>query len=86
MRQVRRQVKLQLISFSRHRRSTESGQAQAGGHLTHFRVGDVLGLCQRLIGSGENHFLDELRVRGIQRLGINLDGRQSAIRAACFLI
>src|SRR5580700_9484454 len=34
--------------------STETGQVQSGGDFTHLRIGDVLGLVQRLVGRRQN--------------------------------
>ena len=47
--------------------------------LAHFRIGNVLGLAERLVGGGQNHVLQQLRVGRIERLRINLDGRDGAV-------
>src|SRR5262245_11942956 len=60
-------------------RLSESRQAQARRYFAHLGVSDVFGLRERLVGRGENHVLDELRVAGIQRLRINLYGRERAV-------
>ena len=57
----------------------QSRQVEPGSGFAHFRVGNILGLRERLIGGGENHVLDDLRVGGIQRLRINFNGRQRAV-------
>ena len=60
--------------------SHHSRQAEARRGLAHFGVGNFLGLAERLVRGGENHVLDDLRVGGIQRLRINLDGRERCRR------
>ena len=59
--------------------SHESRQIKSRCGLAHFGVGNFLGLRERLIGGGENHVLDDLRVSRIQRLRINFDGNQRAV-------
>ena len=54
-------------------------EIEAGGGFAHFGVGDFLGLSQRMIGGGENHVLEQLRIRGVDRLWINFDGTEAAV-------
>jgi hypothetical protein len=59
--------------------SHESRQIKTRRGLAHLRIGNIFRLAQRLIDSGENHVFHDLRVRRIQRLRVNLDGRKRAI-------
>ena len=58
---------------------TETGEAHAGGDFAHLAVGDFAGGAEGLIGGGDDHVLEELGVRGVQRLGINFDGGDGAV-------
>jgi hypothetical protein len=52
---------------------TEAGQVKSRRDFSHLRRGNLLGLGQRLVGGGENHVLDQLRVGRIQGLRVDLD-------------
>src|SRR6185437_4797349 len=59
--------------------SAKSRQIKSRGDFAHFLGRNFLRLRQRLVGGGENHVLENLRVRGIQRLRIDLHRADGAI-------
>ena len=63
-------------------KSHKSRQAEARRGLAHLGVGNILGLRERLVHGGENHVLHDLRVGRVQRLRVNLDGRDGAVALA----
>jgi hypothetical protein len=82
---------------AREESCTSSGEAwdiESRGHLAHFRRGNFLGLDKSLIRGAQDQILEQLCVRGIDCLWIDLDGSDCAIApgddfdgsaaAACF--
>jgi hypothetical protein len=59
--------------------SSKPRQVESRGDLAHFRVGNLLGLAERLVRGGHNHVLEQLRVGRIERLRVNFDGGEGAV-------
>src|SRR5712672_2185139 len=58
--------------------SPEARQAQSRSDLAHLGLGNLLGLSEGLIGRGEDHILQKLRVGRVQRLRIDFYRGQRA--------
>ncbi len=62
--------------------SHQSRQAESGRHLAHLRVGNLLCLGQRLVRRRHHHVLQQLRVGRVQRLRVDLDGRNRPVASS----